>query len=280
VPSSENTAAGLLLAGTVLTVAGLLAFLWSRLGPRPFRPERQAEAERLQQATRPVVTLVTETIEGVPALVPVMTPTPHPHAAWMYDGVDMASGQEVAVAIGSLTMLQDFKPNPWTPDALERGIFDLGDGTALAWADDVGRVGLWMHSGLHQTASALQEFIERDGRGYLRTTEEAETILSDELIGRGVLMLQGGHTSRSVITAAVRVPPLEVERLQPHVGDLVEYLAASYPGDGFEALVERKDVLLFFFCGLRLGGERDNPEEGYYRQARFIIALTPEVNER
>lgn len=161
----------------------------------------------------------------------------------------------------------------WTPTLLDAGGFAVGSGVGLVWMDDAGRLGIWVHSGLRQTASPLQEYIERDENGYLRTHQEAEAVL-ESMFGMQVLMVQGDNYSLSQIVAAVRVPPAGVDALEDHVGDLVEYLGFGYPESGF-ATIPTHDVLTIFFCGMRLGGEDANPHESRWRQARFIIALTP-----
>jgi hypothetical protein len=257
-----------LIAGASLTVAGLLALAWSIYGPRRSKPERVEMTPMFQASASPTITPSLPRAEVTQA--PTVTPI---HNPWLYDGVDMSGGGEVVTALDGLALLEPFRPHIWTPDALGGGIFDLGAGTALAWLDDAGRVGLWLHSGLDQTASPLQEYVERDARGYLRTVAEAESVL-DGLLGREVLMMQAGRSSRSQIAAVVRIAPDEVDRLSTHVGDMVEYLAYNYPESGFGVL-PREDVLTLFFCGLRLGGEEKNPNVSYWRQARFIIALTP-----
>lgn len=267
-PRTDEIAPILLIAGASLTVAGLVALAWSIYGPRRSEPERVEMTLRFQASATPTITPFLP--QPATAAAPTLTPIPNP---WLYDGLDMSGGGQIVTAFDGLALLEPFTPHIWTPDALSSGIFDLGAGTALAWLDDAGRVGLWLHSGLDQTASPLQEYVERDGRGYLRTVGDAEAVL-DKLLGTEVLLMQARRSSRSQIVAVVRIAPDQVDRLSTHVGDMIEYLAYNYPESGF-AVLPRTDVLTLFFCGLRLGGEESNPKVSYWRQARFIIALTP-----
>ncbi len=213
---------------------------------------------------------------GLPTPLPTIgiDPTPDPHASWTYDGVDLASGQVTFIAVGGIA-LNPVTPYPWTPDSLGAGIFDWGHRTGLAWSDDQGRIGFWIHSGEDETAYPLQLALERSPQGYLVSADEGESRMAD-LIGAPVSINQAGWIENSTVVAAVRVPPMDVPNLETHVGDLAEYLAGRYPGQGWDQIVARDDALMIFFCGLRLAGEEKNPQENYYRQARFVIGIIPE----
>ena len=263
-------AVGLLM---ILSGAGLYLQRYMPQKPRA----RHGMAALVPKATVAVpVSILAIEAAGMPTPLPTVwiEPTPNQHAAWTYDGVDLASSQVTFVTVGGIA-LNPVTPYPWTPDSLGSGIFDWGHRTGLAWADDHGRVGFWIHSGEDETAYPLQLVLERTPQGYLVSADEGEARLA-ALIGAPVTIDQAGWAENSIVVAAVRVPPLEVPSLDGHVEDLAEYLAEHYPGQGWEQIVARDDALMLFFCGLRLAGEEKNPRENFYRQARFIIGLLPE----
>ena len=207
---------------------------------------------------------------------PTAVPTPDPHEAWRFGSIDFAdSGNSVTMVVGGTVTLNAFFPYQWTPTALDDGIFDVGKGTGLAFADDFGRVGVWLHSGDDQTASQLQLFLEREPNGFRKTALQTEEILAS-LINVPVFIAQDGHLQPATIVAAGRVPPLGVDSMTPHVADLIEYMAQTYPNRGFELLEGRRDVLTIIFCGLRLVGEESDPAVSFFRQARFVISMVPD----
>lgn len=262
-PTSEDVARGLIVAGASLSVAGLLTLAWTIYGPRRSEPERTSL--RFQASVTPTI------MPFLPAAptAPPATPTPDP---WTYDGLDLGVGSPLTSSFDGLKLIEDFTPKMWTPEMLNGGGFEVGSGVGLVWMDDQGRLGIWLHSGLRQTASPFQDYLERDEHGYLRTHQEAEAVLQS-MLGRTVFFVQDDNYSLSEIVAAVRIPPVGVPSVEGHVGDLVDYLAFGYPESGFGTLP--RPSLTIMFCGLRLGGEEANPAVNRWQQARFIIGLTP-----
>ncbi|MCJ7696018.1 MAG: hypothetical protein MUO40_11435, partial [Anaerolineaceae bacterium] len=148
---------------------------------------------------------------------------------------------------------------------------------SVAW-EHLGIYGLWIHSGLDSlgnqlAAYPLQNYLERDERGYMRYLVEFDQAVQDCLIGSQIRIKQGDTISINKVVAAVRINPREVEEVSRHVMDLVPYLAENYPGKGFEQL--DSPGMLFYFCGRALSGESKNLNENYWVQARIIVGFEP-----
>ena len=233
------------------------------------------------ETEKTVVEAEPQTSKPTPLLKPAstqITPTPE----WMtYDGLDLTD--QIMKATISLACeprsisLPEVNLLAWYPGIFEEGKFDVSANTSVAW-EHLGYYGLWMHSGQdllgrNLTAFNLHDYLERDSQGNLRTPEEFDRLLKDCLVGSVVRLQVGGKTSLSHLTAAVRVPNLEVEELSGHVMDLVPYLSEKYPTSGFEKLAP--PGLLFYICGRRLIGETNDPNSFYFAQARIIIAMQP-----
>jgi hypothetical protein len=207
-------------------------------------------------------------------------------ALWMPDnefftnGLTFMNGNETSMifyvgegrlSLPSVDILQ------WRPGLLESDVFKPGNDTGVSYVEDFGNVVLWLHSGLGQTMSLLQQWIERDNHGYRVAWQDAHEKVRDELIGSEVYIEQKDFNKYGFfeVTAAVRVPPKGVMEVSEHVMDLVPYLAATYPGWGFENVIETDDAVILYFCGMALAGETPIPQMDRYTQARFIVALEP-----
>jgi hypothetical protein len=172
-------------------------------------------------------------------------------------------------------VLRPVDVHQWQPDILEGDLFKPGEGTGVAYVEDFGNVVLWLHSGLRQTASILQQWIERNESGYRVPWEQAVGKIRNDLIGSEVFIEQRSSYGFFKVTAAVRVPPSGVMEVSEHVMDLVPYLAATYPGAGFEDVIETDDAVLLYFCGMALAGETPIPQMDRWTQARYVIAMEP-----
>jgi len=222
-------------------------------------------------------TETTTPIQKTPA-----TPTKTPEPEWMtYNGLDLRD-QDIEVLVlmncnSDSVYLPSFTVIPWYPDVFTQGDFLISANNSVAW-DHLGFYGLWIHSGLDSlgnplAAYPLQNYLERDARGYMRYPEEFEQAVQECLIGSQVRIKQGDTISINKVVAAVRIVPEDVEEVSRHVMDLVPYLAENYPGKGFELL--ESPGMLFYFCGRALSGESKNLNENYWVQARIIIGFEP-----
>jgi len=279
---SMSTIAGasFLLAG-ILAMVGTGVLLWSYLGPRP--PAPPAPRPAAWPTTPPATVTAAATAVGVPAELSALRFTdalPVDSVPWFYDGIDFGKEQTVMVALemgvgdDPKDILITFMPHVWTPEIFAGGIFDADrpDDHGVVWEDDAGRTGLWLHSGAGEVMFPLQEWLERDGRGYFRRWDDAQAFLDQYVVGRRVHVWQGEGYSLSRIRAAVRIGPRDVAGVQAHVMDLAEY--AGLAG----RLTGSPEALLLFFCGRLLNGEGEwmLRDESPWMQARYVIALVPE----
>ena len=213
-----------------------------------------------------------------PTKTPITTATPE----WMvYQGIDLRN-REIALLF-TMQCAQDtiyvepFRVMPFSPEILDSGEFLTNFDFAIAW-DHLGYYGLWIHSGRAEgvgelPAYPLQIYLENDERGFRRDIEAFEAHLQECVMGGEVRIQQNGTTSVHQITAAVRVPPSEVDEVSRHPMELVPYLSEKYPGNGFEAL--KQPGLIFYFCGRQLTGETSNENYDYWTQSRIIIGVEP-----
>ena len=260
----------LLLAGGITLMAGVGFYIWDVYGPKPppLPPPPSPTAARLATITPSPTPFMPVEL----TMMPMPTPTVDPHAAWRFGNIDFASGdrlESIVIVFEGIVTMPGFDSYPWTPSAFDSGVFDVGQGTGLAWNDEAGRVGLWIHSGYGQTADLLQRYIERDEHGFLRTYTDAEARL-EGMRGTAVTIIQNGNVTRGVIADAARVAPLSVPALNTHVVDLVAY---ENERNALLRIATKTNVLMLFFCGERLGGEERNKAEPHFRQSRYIIAI-------
>jgi len=168
-----------------------------------------------------------------------------------------------------------FNAYGWEPGILESDKFKVGSDTGVGYVDYQNRLILWLHSGLGQTMTPIQNYIELDENGNRALYQMADERVSELMAGSNVYLAQGDDYAFSKISAAVRVPASEVEALSEHVMDLIPYLALTYPDSGFDTIMNSEETLILYFCGRALAGEKKNPRLGHWTQARFIIGLTP-----
>lgn len=287
----------LLLIGGAISLAGLGLYVWEQLGPKPpaliapfgagFQPEVDmssiveivAEKPDPEQVSYPPVEIGGNIVESLVPFDEVEQLTRVPR---VYDGIDFGSEKDATFFFDlrgeDSYWLAPFTPHAWSPEIFTSGIFDYQrpEHHAVIWEDSAGRTGLWAHSGTDELMFPLQERFERNDLGWFLQYQEAQTYLKDHVYGSRVIMRQNNTLSYSRVAAVVRVGPEGVKDLQPHVMDMVPYLAESYAGTHFDSLLDRQDVLIIYFCGRKLAGEVRNPELLYWQQARFILALVPE----
>ncbi|KKM97256.1 hypothetical protein LCGC14_1169800, partial [marine sediment metagenome] len=196
-----------------------------------------------------------------------------------YDGLELTNGVTTVFMFSFPDMdiiLPQVDIYGWTPDVMSSGVFDISSGNAVAWEDENLRVGLWLHSGWNQTAKMLQQYLELNDARYRREVWTMDEFLETNVIGSKVFIQQYDSFRNAKIVAAVRVPPEGVYAVASHVMDLATYLEETYPGHGFEKIIDRSDVLMIYFCGRQLTGEKAHPDLPTAQQSRFIIALVPE----
>jgi len=201
-------------------------------------------------------------------------PEPDPFA---YDGL-LFKDQRITRMIFHLDnggyVVPTFEIYRWTPGIFDTDIFDVGKGTAVAYTDDGGRLIVLVHSGLNQTMTVIQNYLELSESGYRENYEITDMRLKNLMLGGSeVYIAQGQDYQYSRIVAAVRVPPSDVEDVSLHIMDLVQHLGAMYPESGFAEL--GNDALVLYFCGRALAGEQTNPRLDHWTQARFVLGLVP-----
>jgi len=280
------TPAILFIAGGIIILAGVGLWVWQTFGPTP-----PPELEPYAGDPIPAFNIENEQLPNVrfdsePDVEPTATTTPKkvawgmPDAEFTTNGLTFKEGVESGMIFyvqdGRLT-LPTVEIHQWEPGLVESDLFKPGEGTGIAYTEDFGNIVLWLHSGLGQTMSHLQRWIERSDQGYRVPWEKAVKKINTELIGSEVFIDQRGLNKYGFfkVTAAVRVPPSGVLEVSKHVMDLVPYLAATYPGAGFEKIIETDDALILYFCGMALAGETPIPQMDRWTQARFVVALEP-----
>lgn len=280
----------LLIVGGIVIVAGVGLRLYAILRPAPPDPGlvEQFVVERERMPT-PVLASTT-TPEPIPAspfvVAPTTEPTPTPEPEpYVIEGIRFAEGApielrfhipESPVSPDKVIEIPQFTVYDWHPDIfINPDFFQPGDHTAVSYIDDGGRVALWAHSGGRQTTMyPIQHWLEANLLKDLDASLESSFRASAILIGSDVdIIVAGQYTGSMRVAAAVRVAPLEVPEMISHVGDLIPYLAATYPNADFQSVVNRQQVVYLYFCGLALDGEPINPEANKWTQARFVIAL-------
>lgn len=228
------------------------------------------------------IVLLEEEINGSTSLTPGESVKPTPTALWMsYDGIDL-NGKEIETlfqmnCIPDVVQLAPFLVIPYEPDIFTTSTFFQSLDFAIAW-EHLGYHGFWIHSGYSKSvgdlpAYPLQLYLENDQHGNKRNQRDFFLHLENCFIGSVMFIRQNETVSLSRIVAAVRIPPDQVVESSVHVNDLVPYLAAQYPGSGFEKMTP--PGLLFNFCGRQLRGERHNPDLEYWSQSRIIFGAVP-----
>lgn len=288
-----------ILLGTVGIGLFILLFIW--YGPR--RPQTtisEDTIERFQitpeliptdiQTPVPSPTQFTPTPAGESTHTPLPTPsptssptlTPSPTLEWMtYDDISFRD-QEIEVLFTMAcnqdqVYIEPFLVRHYTPELLDSGEFNSSLDFAMAW-EHLGFYGLWIHSGISNRlgelpAYPLQNYLENNPQGLLRSPDETIEHMQDCLMGSEVILRQGETLSISKVVAAVRIPPFQVEEVSLQPMNLVPYLAENYPGSGFSWM--ELPGLLFYFCGRQLRGETYNTRLDYWTQSRFIIGIMP-----
>lgn len=268
-----------LLAGIVIgralrykhpTVFSNLSSMPEAADPKPSQPER-ADA------------LVLPLQEGLPPEAALSDTNPDAETKWMkFDQLDLLAA-EVSFDIqtkcdgGASVIIPPIKITAWHSGVFEGEEFGIGKNVAVAW-EHLDYSGLWIHSGWdfwseRSPATDLQYFIETDSLNEVQPLAKIENRLNECLRDTNVTLQQNGQTYDGEVTAAVRVPAVEVAELSRHTMDLVPYLAQAYPQSGFASLEE--GALLIYFCGRAALDERTDPNAGYWTQTRYIIALEP-----
>lgn len=273
------------IAAGILVAVGVGAMLWSLYGPRPRTPAPVARPDWRRPAAptvRPFTGPPQELAAGVrAATIPPSMPTPA-WMPWTFGRIDFGSEQAVQMIFNLNTGLDqpeiavaDFIPHAWTPELFSSGLFNPGrpDDHGVAWLDDAGRVGLWLHSGTGEAAWEIQELLERDQHGRFRQYQDAQPLLDQYVTGSQVELYQADAMQIAYIAVAIRVGPQDVAELQRHVMDLAEHL-------GFANQLYTSDVLMVYFCGRLLNGEGPYriPNESPWQQARFVLALVPALS--
>jgi hypothetical protein len=165
----------------------------------------------------------------------------------------------------------------WYPGVFEDGKFNIGKDLSIAW-EHMGYEGLWIHSGWdfwleRSPATDLQYFLETNDLNEVQPLKTLEAKLNECLLGSNVEVYSPGSMRHGQVTAAVRIPPGQVEELSRHTMDLVPYLASAYSESDFAEL--DPNALLIYFCGRAALDEITDPDADYWTQARYVIAITP-----
>lgn len=223
----------------------------------------------------------TETPEAVEEIVPIEKEEEN---GFDFAGINFSDpanpiGMMITTTEDNKIIIPEFYSYSWSPEVDEKNVFDPDNNTGIAWKDSGERIGLWVHSGraglLHEgyTMWNTQKFIEEDEKGNARPAWAVNEILDKIIRGSDITIKQGNKIITAKITAAVRMPPDRVIYSTVHVLDMVPYIAKTYPGKGFEELVDKKQVLLPKFCGRKAADEKGNKNLPYYQQARFVFGI-------
>lgn len=285
-----DTSSLVLILGGIVILAGVGLGLYFRLRPSPSDPGlvEQFVVER-EQMPIPLLpsTLTIDPIEASPTVLAptsVPTPTPTPYEPYLIEGIRYDEGAPIEMLfrvpespVGTPIELPQFKVYGWRTYTFDDpNFFKPGDRTAVSYMDNLGRVGIWAHSGGRQTTMyPLQNWLEKNFVEDLDANLESNLRASTILTGSEVdIIVAGQYVGFMRVAAAVRVPPLEVPELTEHIFDIVPYLADKYPAADFQFLENKQQVVFLYFCGLALDGEERNPDANKWTQARFVIALT------
>lgn len=264
---------------------------------------QEIESTKTTTPFSPDVTLIPTVLENTETV----TSTTTPELGDLFAGkIDLFDSKKSISGFFSLRNNQQLLISPFHSLENFDGInpevdFAPGIGKGLTWKNfyqykDANMVDyyLYLHSGrmligdrpLEMTA--MQEFLDMDPiTGFRRDFQIPNQIIKSDIIGSSLLLDQVSNGSALVtIEAAIRIAPLEVNSLfiapdpkkpwkttwRP---DLLEYLAQTYPGFGFENLLGKDRNLVLITCGTNLnGGEVPASGRKSYEQARYIFVTT------
>ena len=244
------------------------------------------EAQILQKQTQEAPTQTTEpAVEatGAPEETPEPTSTPEVTKYFEFGNIDFENNEQIGMSYflaGDQVLVPYFEPIIWHPEVLSSGEFDPEKNTGVVYLDSGHRKVLNLHSGRRGpldeqgfSAYKLQIYLEEHPDiGVRRYPREVNEILQN-ILGSEVVLKQANNFTYSNIVAAARITPSLVNESKKNVYNINEWLAEKFPRTGFdEVLNEEENVLVVKFCGRRLAGEEENPNEPTYRQSRFFIA--------
>ena len=270
----------------ILQILIVGAYVFATYGPSAPSPASTEEVVEffdipiLEPTRLPVAPSATPFSPAVvlPTSIPTSTlvPTPTPRVFdWEFGGIDFSSGEEIHVLFDFEDMeivLEPLVPYIYYSGVI-RDIFWDVDNHAIIWTDEEDRLGAWFHSGPGEIIGPFTEYIEKTAEGITRGYLEVDRMLAENVIGSSIYLKQGTEISESVIRAAIRIKPPDVEEVEKHVIDLIPYLQETYDLPEIDALTVEDDVMMWYFCGRLLAGEVVDDSRSYWTQARFIIML-------
>jgi len=254
--------------GRLLVAGGLLLLLAAAAQAANLRMARPAGGPEIPTPTPSATPAPNRTPDPTRTAEPGPTPTATP-SEWAFGQVDLANPERLQLAFllpGATIYTRAFEPQPYELGILAWDGFGPGSGKGIAWADWRARLGLWLHSGPDTTMTDLQAWLEADERAYILWPAEVNASLA-AMVGSRAILRQGDRQQWARVAAAVRVKPLDVAETQDHVDDLLEHLGLGE--------IE-PPVLMLYFCGRQLQGERVPPFTPHWQTARFVIVLQPE----
>jgi hypothetical protein len=254
----------------------------------PISPE---EAQAIETAVAPTLA---PTPFGPVEPTPEETRTPIVQREGEFAGIDFFDTSTVidmGIFLDNLTIpVPQFNTLRFREGILSTEEFAPYMNTVMVWRDGGGRMQIDGHSGWYDmdeqrvgfTFTPWQLVLEETPQQTARISpaEVDERILND-ILGRQVMIRQGGQNSLVEIVAGVRVPPGYIPDSKRHVADIIPWLAETFPNHGFEQVLNEDpwNLLVVKFCGRNLVGEpleqsrTLSGEESVFRQARFFFVL-------
>jgi hypothetical protein len=160
----------------------------------------------------------------------------------------------------------------WYDGIDDTGFYDPRADIAVSWADDAGRMGLWVHAGGDTAFTALRNALELGPYGFFRGPQQIGGMMAG-LRNRTVVVTSDGVDQAALVTSAIRVEPVEVAAMEEHIGDLLPYLGELYVLPEFLAGPGPGEGMILYFCGRNLPLEEKVEGVPVYLQARFVIVL-------